>query len=163
MKALHKVLPMILPIILLAGASLVLAACHGLTAEQIATLRDQGFKEGDNNWTFGTEDRVTFNSNTATVKPEVNTRLRNMGAALHKVAIDHMMVNGYTDRYGSESYNNELSLKRAQAVANELIAGGVPATGITVQGLGSRAPVTTGTSAQDLEQNRRVAIIVSSE
>jgi outer membrane protein OmpA-like peptidoglycan-associated protein len=154
----------LLAIGLMAGG---LSACAtvkpGLRPEQIAALRQQGFQQTNEGWSFGAEDKVTFASNTATIEPATDVALQRMGHALRAAAIDHLRVNGYTDKYGADSYNDALSLRRAQAVADVLIQGGIPAKGITVQGLGASHPITTGNSASDLAQNRRVAIVVSSE
>jgi len=45
-------------------------------------------------------------------------------------------VNGYTDTSGSPQYNQGLSIRRAQAVAAELIKDGVPKNSIAIQGYG---------------------------
>jgi len=47
-----------------------------------------------------------------------------------------IVVTGHTDTSGSADYNLELSLRRAELVANELIRLGVPATEITTLGRG---------------------------
>lgn len=51
-------------------------------------------------------------------------------------------VIGHTDRLGAEAYNQKLSERRAQVVADELVAKGVPATDIVVEGRGESEPVT---------------------
>lgn len=77
-------------------------------------------------------------------------------------------VTGYTDRLGREEYNQRLSERRAQAVADELVARGVPASAISAAGLGSANPVTgnqcDGLARKDLIQclapDRRVVVNV---
>lgn len=65
-------------------------------------------------------------------------------------------VTGHTDRLGAEAYNQKLSEKRAQAVAAELSAKGVPAAAITsVQGMGETSPV-TGSECDGLSGNALV-------
>lgn len=51
------------------------------------------------------------------------------------------VVIGYSDRIGSADYNQQLSARRAQAVADELIAEGFPAQNITAEGRGESEPV----------------------
>jgi outer membrane protein OmpA-like peptidoglycan-associated protein len=131
--------------------------------ESCAALRQQGFQQTDEGWTFGAEDKVTFGSNTSVITPEMSVILQRVGHTLEAVAINHLSVNGYTDTYGTDAYNDALSLRRAQAVADVLTQGGIAAEGITVRRLGRRHPVATGSSAADQAQNRRVAIVVSSE
>jgi len=137
------------------------AASHtGLTAEQIRVLTEQGFHDTDDGWTFGAEDKVAFNSNSSVVRPEMQSKLHDMARALLGVDITHLRVEGFTDKFGSDAYNNDLSLHRAQAVADGLISNGIPAAGIIVHGLGSQHPVSMGNSAEEQAQNRRVAITV---
>lgn len=64
-------------------------------------------------------------------------------------------VTGHTDRLGAEAYNQKLSEARAQAVANELAAKGVPAGSMTVQGMGETSPV-TGSECDGLSGNALV-------
>lgn len=70
-------------------------------------------------------------------------------------------VEGHTDNTGSPSVNNELSLRRAIAVRDYLIAQGVPASGIDVDGFGSSQPIADNTTADGRAANRRVEIVIS--
>ena len=65
-------------------------------------------------------------------------------------------VNGYTDTSGSPTYNQGLSVRRANAVAAQLVADGVPSSEITAQGFGdTNLLVATGPGVRE-PQNRRV-------
>ncbi|MBV9656216.1 MAG: OmpA family protein [Acetobacteraceae bacterium] len=69
-------------------------------------------------------------------------------------------VNGYTDTSGSAAYNQRLSVRRAEAVAAELVRNGVPREAITTQGFGeTHLLVPTGPNVRE-PQNRRVEIIL---
>ncbi len=69
-------------------------------------------------------------------------------------------VNGYTDTSGSAAYNQRLSVRRAEAVAAELVRDGVPRQAITIQGFGeTHLLVPTGPNVRE-PQNRRVEIII---
>ena len=79
-------------------------------------------------------------------------------------------VKGYTDRIGSEKYNQALSEKRAQAVANQLQAAGVAPEQLTVTGMGEADPVSTGCEGlrgnkliDCLAPDRRVELSVTGE
>jgi OOP family OmpA-OmpF porin len=77
-----------------------------------------------------------------------------------KVQYTRLEVNGYTDTSGTPSYNQGLSIKRAQAVAAELVKDGVPAGAIAIQGFGeTHLLVPTGQGVRE-PQNRRVEIII---
>ena len=70
---------------------------------------------------------------------------------------------GHTDTTGSESYNMALSLRRANAVKNELVRQGVPADAIAVVGRGeSQLLVPTGDNVRE-PQNRRVEIVIGGQ
>jgi hypothetical protein len=67
---------------------------------------------------------------------------------------------GHTDTSGSEAYNMALSLRRANAVKNQLVTEGVPAPAINVIGRGEANPlVATGDGVRE-PQNRRVEIVI---
>jgi len=69
-------------------------------------------------------------------------------------------VNGYTDTSGTPQYNQALSIRRAQAVAAELVRDGVPKNAIGIQGFGeTHLLVPTGPNVRE-PQNRRVEIII---
>ncbi len=70
------------------------------------------------------------------------------------------MVNGYTDTSGSPRYNMGLSVRRANAVAAELVRDGVPKNVIAIRGFGeTHLLVPTGPGVRE-PQNRRVEIII---
>jgi outer membrane protein OmpA-like peptidoglycan-associated protein len=69
-------------------------------------------------------------------------------------------VSGYTDTSGTAVYNQGLSVRRAKAVAAQLVADGVPASEITAQGFGdTHLLVPTGPGVRE-PQNRRVEIVL---
>jgi OOP family OmpA-OmpF porin len=77
-----------------------------------------------------------------------------------KVQYTRLEVNGYTDTSGTPKYNQGLSVRRAQAVAAELVKDGVPKSAITIQGFGeTHLLVPTGEGVRE-PQNRRVEIII---
>ena len=77
-----------------------------------------------------------------------------------RVQYTRIEVNGYTDTSGTPKYNQGLSVRRAQAVAAELVKNGVPTNAITIQGFGdTHLLVPTGPGVRE-PQNRRVEIII---
>jgi len=67
-------------------------------------------------------------------------------------------VAGYTDSRGAASYNQELSQKRAQAVAKYLVSRGVKAENLTAKGYGEENPVADNKTAAGQAENRRVEL-----
>jgi outer membrane protein OmpA-like peptidoglycan-associated protein len=148
--------------ILMLGLLLGLAGCaaqrSGLTDAQIGVLQAQGFKPVNGEWQLGINDRILFGLNEAVLTPETTITVQHIGQALTSVAIDHLRVDGYTDDYGTDSYNDDLSLRRAQAVAAVLRQTGIPR--IEASGFGKQAPIGDNGTAAGRSENRRVAIIV---
>jgi OOP family OmpA-OmpF porin len=69
-------------------------------------------------------------------------------------------ITGYSDTTGSEAYNQELTEKRAQAVADQFQAEGIAADRMTVKGMGEANPVESNETRQGREANRRVEVVV---
>ena len=144
--------------------ALAMTACqnlNGLSKKQINVLKSQGFALGDDGWTLGLSEKLLFNVNESAIKPETYTKITQIGQQLSQVQITHLKLNGYTDNTGSVTYNNDLSLKRAQAVAEPLIKGGIPANNIKAAGLGALHPIADNSTPEGRSENRRVAIIVT--
>ncbi len=121
-------------------ALLALAGCQskpqGLTPEQVALLQSQGFKLTDNGWEFGLSDKVLFGNNIGKLNPESTETVQKMGRALLSVGITKFRLDGHTDNYGEDSYNDQLSLRRADAVADLLASVGIPRANIETRGMG---------------------------
>ena len=76
------------------------------------------------------------------------------------VQVTRIEVNGYTDTSGKPTYNQDLSVRRAKAVAGELVRDGVPQDVINIQGFGeTHQLVSTGPNVRE-PQNRRVEIVI---
>lgn len=77
-----------------------------------------------------------------------------------RVQTTRIEVNGYTDKSGTASYNQRLSVRRAQAVAAELVRDGVARNAISIQGFGESNPLVPTADGVREPQNRRVEIIL---
>lgn len=67
-----------------------------------------------------------------------------------------ILIVGHSDTSGDEEFNRILSLRRAEAVANYLRAGGVPAEQLQVDGRGSSEPVADNATVHGRARNRRI-------
>jgi Outer membrane protein and related peptidoglycan-associated (lipo)proteins len=96
---------------------------------------------------FTLKSDVLFNFNKATLKPEGQQALDQMYSQLSNLdpKDGSVVVLGFTDRIGSDAYNNALSEKRAQSVVDYLISKGIPADKISARGMGKSNPVTGST------------------
>ena len=70
-------------------------------------------------------------------------------------------VIGHTDNTGAASYNQDLSQRRAQAVASVLINAGVAPQRIRSIGRGEDSPIASNLTPEGRQQNRRVEIIIT--
>ena len=152
----------------LALVLLALAGCQstppkGLTAEQIAMRKQQGFQLTDEGWEFGLAGKVLFGSDLDSLNSESRAIVERIGKSLLSVGIQRVRVDGHTDSSGKAAYNEQLSLRRAKSVANVLTAIGMRAENVETRGLGSRVPVASNDTRAGRMENRRVAIIVASD
>lgn len=77
----------------------------GLSAEQIAVLQEQGFELRDEGWEFGMSSKVLFGNNLDRLNPDSRNTLTKIARALLAVDIDKVRLEGHTDNYGDEGYN----------------------------------------------------------
>jgi len=75
----------------------------------------------------------------------------------------NVLIEGFTDSTGSNSHNQELSDRRANAVRTALLDTGIGADRIASRGYGPTFPVASNATAAGRQLNRRVEIIVSDE
>lgn len=73
---------------------------------------------------------------------------------------EKIQVEGHASSEGQVKHNNVLALKRAQSVANFLVANGVAKDKLTVKGFGSSVPVATNSTEAGRVMNRRAEFVV---
>ncbi len=103
-----------------------------------------------------------FELNSAQLDHKIIKDLTDISSILKGYPQSHVLIEGHTDSTGSESYNQKLSERRAQSVANKLLSLGVPARQIKVIGKGELAPVTTNKTVEGRAKNRRVEVTIPS-
>ena len=101
---------------------------------------------------------ITFATDSAVFQTSFNRVLDSVAKVIKEYNKTAVQIAGYTDNTGSLAYNNQLSLKRAQAVATYLQNRGVAANRLSVQGMGPSNPIASNATAAGREQNRRVEI-----
>ncbi len=101
-----------------------------------------------------------FDWDKANIKPEVAQILDQAIADAKAGGTPSISVTGHADRSGPEDYNLGLSLRRADAVREYLINGGITAEQITVSGRGEAEPAVPTPDGVKEPRNRRVEIIV---
>ncbi len=103
---------------------------------------------------------VHFDFNKAVIRQEDRPVLDEAIATLKQEGGVAVIAEGHTDSIGSEAYNLELSKRRAGAVRDYLVAGGIAANRIKVEGFGESKPVASNDTADGRAQNRRVELRV---
>ena len=94
------------------------------------------------------------------LRPEAQENLNSLAQRLSNENVQTVRIEGHTDFMGSEEYNQNLSERRANTVANYLVENGVPQSLIEAYGNGERNPVATNKTAEGRAQNRRVDVTV---
>jgi len=102
----------------------------------------------------------TFEFDSAKLTDSVSERLDNFVNFLNEYPQAQVEITGYTDSSGPAAYNQKLSERRAQAVADYLIAAGIDADRFTVKGMGEENPVADNSTHEGREKNRRVEVVV---
>ncbi|MDD2892970.1 MAG: OmpA family protein, partial [Halothiobacillaceae bacterium] len=108
-----------------------------------------------------------FDFDKDTLKKEGKASLDALAKDIKIDQVEYITVVGHTDRFGSDSYNQKLSERRANTVAKYLTAKGIPSTKIKASGVGETQPVkecagakATAAVIKCLAPNRRAVITV---
>jgi outer membrane protein OmpA-like peptidoglycan-associated protein len=72
-----------------------------------------------------------------------------------------ILVEGHTDSTGSDTYNQQLSERRADSVKTLLVQRGVQGSRISILGYGESRPVATNATPEGRQMNRRVEIRIN--
>lgn len=109
-----------------------------------------------------TDDKVKFGFDTADLSPEGQAAIDLFAEQLKSENKNvYIEIQGHTDNVGSEKYNEELGLLRAEAVRRYLNQKhGFPLHRINVISYGETASVADNTNREGRSQNRRVALVV---
>jgi outer membrane protein OmpA-like peptidoglycan-associated protein len=102
--------------------------------------------------------QVEFEFDSATLTDAGKATLDEVAETLARLKFVEGTVTGHTDSEGEEGYNQQLSEKRAQAVAEYLEAKGIAAGRLTASGKGESEPVADNDTEEGRAKNRRVVL-----
>ena len=105
---------------------------------------------------------VMFDTNSSVIKPAAyaSGEIDRVAQILNRYPDTTIKVVGYTDSTGSESYNQQLSEQRANAVKNALVVKNVQTARISALGMGESNPIADNATEGGRQLNRRVNIII---
>ncbi len=106
---------------------------------------------------------INFDVNSAQILPESYPLLDEFGKALKSgLSGRSFIVAGHTDSAGNAPYNQDLSIRRANAVADYLVAGhGIGLSRLTLKGYGETKPIASNGNEKGRALNRRVEFILA--
>ena len=103
---------------------------------------------------------LLFDFDSDRVRQAAATNLRNLASSLGEYPNTDLLIVGHTDSDGPDSYNWDLSERRARAAASYLAAQGVARTRLRTAGRGETEPVTSNETDAGRQQNRRVEVAI---
>jgi len=157
-----------------AGQAAATADTKATQAGQAAQTAQQGVQQANNRintvetriagldvYSPGQSQTVTFKVNSAKLSKEAMETLDSFAGQVSQQRSGYLVeVQGYTDKTGTETYNFNLSQRRAETVLRYLVSKNVPLFRINIVGLGEENPVADNKTKQGREQNRRVEVRV---
>ena len=149
----------------LAGASIGAGIGYSLD-KQAAELRQN--LNNDDIKIVNTGDRlivtmpqdILFATDSSAVNGGLRSDLLKVASSLQQYPQSTVQVIGHTDNTGTAAYNQDLSVRRANAVADVLLDGGVAFNRINAFGRGEDQPIASNLTEAGKAQNRRVEIVI---
>jgi len=104
--------------------------------------------------------RLYFKNDTDVLTTESEQQYRNVFADIKRRPVYQVEVVGHTDTVGDKAYNQQLSLKRAAAIREQLVHDGLDPQSISIAGRGQLDPIVPTVDQTSEPRNRTVEITV---
>ncbi len=101
-----------------------------------------------------------FDFDKSVLKPEGRAKLDDLVGKIQGINLEVIIAVGHTDAVGNDSYNQSLSVRRAEAVKAYLVTKGIEKNRVYTEGKGEKQPVADNKTAEGRAKNRRVEIEV---
>ena len=106
---------------------------------------------------------VLFDTGRAELNSGATRKLDQLAQFLSEHPDRRVQIDGFTDSVGSDSYNQELSQRRADSVKSALLTRGVDPSRISTEGYGKAFPVASNTDSGGRQLNRRVEVVIGGD
>ena len=103
---------------------------------------------------------ILFETNSSELQSVARANIESLAKILNKYPDTNILIEGDTDNTGTDEYNQKLSERRAQSVADYQKSLGVAGSRISTVGLGELNPIASNDSDYGREQNRRVEVAI---
>lgn len=133
-----------------------IGASEARTGSAIASAEAASIRRDQDILTATFKSEVFFDYDSATLKPGAYSELSRVANVLNRYPDTLITVEGHTDARGSETYNQQLSERRADAVKATLVQMGVDERRIQAVGYGESQPISS-----NYDMNRRVNIVIT--
>ncbi len=120
-------------------------------------------RTSDNQLKLNIPNEVSFDTNSAAIKPQMRSVLDPFAASLRDDPNTRIDIVGHTDSTGSDAINNPLSVDRAQSVRDYLASRGVSSQRVRIEGKGSYQPIADNSTDAGRAKNRRVEIYLAEQ
>jgi outer membrane protein OmpA-like peptidoglycan-associated protein len=107
------------------------------------------------------ESGLLFDFDSDQLRQPSKQNLDNLAASLSTFGDSKLLLVGHTDDKGTDTYNADLSRRRASAVASYLIANGVPSGRVSTSGRGESEPIAPNDTDANRQKNRRVEVAIT--
>ncbi|WP_342646529.1 OmpA family protein [Mucilaginibacter sp. CSA2-8R] len=103
---------------------------------------------------------ILFDVDKTALKSDARSNLQNLATSLNSNPQTNILIVGHTDNTGSASYNQDLSVRRAESVKSFIVSNGVSSGRLSTQGKGLSEPIADNSTESGRAQNRRVEIVI---
>ncbi len=136
-----------------------------LAIEELSELSQQYLDlVGEKKLVFKTELRAEFDFDKTDIKPEFEEHLRKeILTVLQRYPQKKLTLEGHTDSVGTKQYNEDLSIRRANAIKDWLTANGIAEERITAKGHGMTKPEASNDTKEGRKRNRRVVATIKTD
>jgi outer membrane protein OmpA-like peptidoglycan-associated protein len=107
------------------------------------------------------ESGLLFDFDSDQLRQASKQNLDNLASSLSEFGDSKMLLVGHTDDKGTDTYNADLSRRRANAVASYLISQGVPTGRVSTSGRGESEPIAPNDTDANRQKNRRVEVAIT--